>query len=158
MFDAGDHPQLHRASSQGVGRVLQEPNNPVIAVKTVINLTQILVSSYPLLHQSTVLTKKWWHPQKKHIKDNLTHNTSHCGPHMNEVSLAEMSSGGPPHPGAAWRQLADRESGFPYYWNTATNQVSNHQVSNHPLQAFIHHEPETKKVRNSGLGPDLVQG
>jgi len=34
-----------------------------------------------------------------------------------------MSSGGPPHPGAAWRQLADRESGFPYYWNTATNQV-----------------------------------
>ena len=71
---------------------------------------------------------------------------------MNEVSLAEMSSGGPPHPGAAWRQLADRESGFPYYWNTATNQVSNH-----PLQAFIHHEPETKKVRNYGLGPDLVQ-
>lgn len=34
-----------------------------------------------------------------------------------------MSLGAPPHPGAAWRQLADRESGFPYYWNTATNQV-----------------------------------
>ena len=43
---------------------------------------------------------------------------------MIEVSLTEMSLGGPPHPGAAWRQLADRESGFPYYWNTATNQVS----------------------------------
>ena len=43
---------------------------------------------------------------------------------MNNEKFAEMSSGAPPpHPGAAWRQLADRESGFPYYWNTHTNQV-----------------------------------
>ena len=51
---------------------------------------------------------------------------------MNGDFLAEMSSGAPPHPGAAWRQLADRESGFPYYWNTATNQVSKHLSFYHP--------------------------
>ena len=31
---AGDHSQLDRASPQRVGRILQESNNPVIAVKT----------------------------------------------------------------------------------------------------------------------------
>ena len=53
--------------------------------------------------------------------DIVEHFEKNC---MNIEKFAEMSSGAPPpHPGAAWRQLADRESGFPYYWNTHTNQV-----------------------------------
>ena len=54
---AGDHSQLDRASPQRVGRILQESNNPVIAVKTVINLTQNMVSNNPFLHQSTSLNQ-----------------------------------------------------------------------------------------------------
>merc|ERR1712083_198263 len=53
----GDHSQLDRASPQRVGRILQESNNPVIAVKTVINLTQNMVSNNPFLHQSTSLNQ-----------------------------------------------------------------------------------------------------
>jgi len=34
-----------------------------------------------------------------------------------------MSSAPPPHPGSAWQQCHDQGSGYPYYWNTTTNQV-----------------------------------
>jgi len=34
-----------------------------------------------------------------------------------------MSSAPPPHPGSAWQQCHDQTSGYPYYWNTTTNQV-----------------------------------
>jgi len=34
-----------------------------------------------------------------------------------------MSSAPPPHPGSAWQQCHDQASGYPYYWNTTTNQV-----------------------------------
>ena len=34
-----------------------------------------------------------------------------------------MTSGAPPHPGAAWQQCQDQTSGYPYYWNTVTNEV-----------------------------------
>ena len=30
---------------------------------------------------------------------------------------------GPPHPGASWQQCTDQSSGYPYYWNTVTNEV-----------------------------------
>ena len=29
----------------------------------------------------------------------------------------------PPHPGAAWQQCQDQSTGYPYYWNTVTNEV-----------------------------------
>jgi len=34
-----------------------------------------------------------------------------------------MSSTPPPHPGSAWQQCHDQGSGYPYYWNTTSNQV-----------------------------------
>jgi len=34
-----------------------------------------------------------------------------------------MNSAPPPHPGSAWQQCHDQTSGYPYYWNTTTNQV-----------------------------------
>ena len=36
--------------------------------------------------------------------------------------LITMSSG-PPHPGAAWQECEDSTTGYPYYWNTVTNEV-----------------------------------
>lgn len=32
-------------------------------------------------------------------------------------------SGAPPHPGAAWQECQDTNTGFPYFWNTVTNEV-----------------------------------
>ena len=35
-----------------------------------------------------------------------------------------MAGQPPPHPGALWEELSDQTTGYPYYWNTVTNQVS----------------------------------
>jgi len=32
-------------------------------------------------------------------------------------------SGAPPHPGSSWQQCQDQNTGYPYYWNTVTNEV-----------------------------------
>jgi len=32
-------------------------------------------------------------------------------------------SGAPPHPGSSWQQCQDQSTGYPYYWNTVTNEV-----------------------------------
>ena len=37
----------------------------------------------------------------------------------------------PPHPGSFWQECPDVNSGYPYYWNTLTNQV--YQGSPPPL-------------------------
>jgi hypothetical protein len=34
-----------------------------------------------------------------------------------------MAVPSPPHPGALWEALTDQTTGYPYYWNTVTNQV-----------------------------------
>lgn len=36
--------------------------------------------------------------------------------------IAKMP-GAPPHPGAAWQECQDSTTGFPYFWNTVTNEV-----------------------------------
>ena len=42
--------------------------------------------------------------------------------HVLFQTLTTMSSG-PPHPGAAWQECEDSTTGYPYYWNTVTNEV-----------------------------------
>ena len=39
------------------------------------------------------------------------------------ISDCPIMSSAPPHPGAAWQECQDNSTGFPYFWNTVTNEV-----------------------------------
>ena len=42
---------------------------------------------------------------------------------MHVFQIIDIMSGAPPHPGAAWQECQDNSTGFPYFWNTVTNEV-----------------------------------
>ena len=43
--------------------------------------------------------------------------------HVFQIIDTMAMSGAPPHPGAAWQECQDSATGFPYFWNTVTNEV-----------------------------------
>ena len=42
---------------------------------------------------------------------------------LHVFQIITKMSGAPPHPGAAWQECQDSNTGFPYFWNTVTNEV-----------------------------------
>ena len=80
---------------------------------------------------------------------------------LHVFQIIDTMSGAPPHPGAAWQECQDSATGFPYFWNTVTNEVrwecprELSQYQGRPSQVSL---PPPGLVTNISLAQPVTRG